>query len=526
MALMNALSLKDLLDYIDANTIDIRAEHENKNAAGASLVHSDFVWIPRFKTAGFPAAMIAKGFANGVELGGFGLAKYPMSHPLATMSTKGGNDGANWGSTYAAMSLPMKCAWTYVDWNEAILACEAMNQRVATNGMPVDDIASSTSTSNGTGGNTIIDTALKTKITGDNLEIVRTEGAGTLKYYRRIKSVDGNLKMITFFPSLPYGLLTALVGDNNDLRFTRKNSGADEYVDIVYADGGASGVMAAVRSGAGTVGDPYVITVTFYGDDNLASAAITAIRADADSHAIVHVENAVGNSGAGAIVAMGAISLTQFNTISGDTYTTKKFTLWGPYEWATMKYLTAMHYAVNHMDYPKGNNNYGKDIGDADEFQYYGRFDPDVDPGAGHKIAKVLTGTGPLSWRHNGKPSGVWGLNGNVWVWCKGKIGGAGENHIIDAGFMGEGLKLPTSNNYLTGLATVGDSGVPDLALPGSVGAQDDDFGKDYYYQATGAIAFLVGGDWYIGVSTGVFYLRVFNAPSSRHASFGFRAVL
>jgi len=524
MALMNALSLKDLLDYIDAATIDIRVEHENKNAAGASLVHSDFVWIPRFKTAGFPASMIAKGFKNDVELGGFGLAKYPMSHPLATMSTKGGNDGANWGGVYAAMSLPMKCSWTYVDWNEAILACEAMNQRIAVNGMPVDDIASSTSTSNGTGGNDIIDTALKSKITGDNLEIARTEGASTTTYYRRIKKVENHNDKIIFTPLLPYGLITAVAGDNNDLRYTRKGSQTN-YINIVYTSGGASGTMSVARTGAGTVGDPYVITVTFYDDDNLASTVITKIRADADCHAIVHVEDAPGNNGAGAIAAMGATSLAQFNTISGDTYTTKKFTLWGPYERATMKYLTAMRYAVNHMAYPKGNNNYGKDIDDADEFQYYGRLDPDHDDGS-HAICKVLTGSGPLSWRHNGKPSGVWGLNGNVWEWCKAKIGGVGEDHIIDTGNMGEGLVLPSGNNYLAGLATVGDCGVPDLALPGSVGAQDVDFDKAYYYQDTGARAFHVGGAWGDGSGGGVFRLSVNDAPSVRGVTVGFRAVL
>jgi len=522
--------LTNLIDTVDAATQDFQVEHEDRNAAGALKVYSDFVWIPRFVTAGFDAAMQAKGFRNGVELGGFGIAKYQMSHPLATMATKGGVDGVNWGGTYAAMSLPQKCAWTYISWDETILACDAMNQKVATNDMLVDDISSSTSTADGATGNTIVDNTIAggaaNKLAGNNLEIVRTEGAGTTTYYRRIRRVDRNLTTMTFCPSLPYGLITALAGDNNDIRYTRKNSGADEYINIVYADGGASGTMAAARSGSGISEAPYVITVTFYDNDNLASAAITAIRADADSHAIVHVENAPGNSGAGAVVAMAATSLAQFNTINSDTYTLKKFTLWGPYEWATMKYLTAMRYAVNGYPYPKGNNDYGKDIGDADEFQYYGRNDPDADPGEGYELTKVLTGTGPKSWYHNGQLNGVWGLNGNVWQWCKAKDGGAGEDHCIDAGFMGEALILPANNNYLAGIATVGDSGVPDLALPSSVGNADLDFGSDYYYEDIGARAFLVGGFWRGGVVAGVFGLCVDFAVSHRNTAIGFRAVL
>ena len=521
MALTNALSLKDLLDYIDASTLDMRVEHQNQDSGTAELVYSDFVWIPRFKTAGFPAAMIAKGFLNDVELGGFGIAKYPMSHPLATMTTKGGADAANWGSPYAAMSLPMKCSWTYISWNEAIVACDAMNQETA-NGMPVDDIAASASTGNGTDGNDVIDTALV--LSGDNIEIARTEGAGTTTYYRRVKKVEYNNDKIIFTPSLPYGLITALAGVNNDLRYTRKGSQTN-YIDIVYTRGGISGTMSAVRTGTGTLIDPYIITITYYDDDNLASTVITRIRADANSHSIVHVENAPGNTGAGTLADMAATSLAQFNTITGDAYTTKKFTLWGPYEWATMKYLAAMRYALNHMDYPKGNNNYGRDIGDADEFQYYGRLDPDYDDGA-HNICKVLTGTGPISWMHNGRPNGVWGINGNIWGWCKAKIGGAGENRIIDAGFMGEAKVLPTSNNYLASLGIIGDSGVPDLALPQSVGGADPDFGSDYYYQNTGARAFIVGGCWDWGAPAGVFALHVGSAPSIRSAYFGFRAVL
>jgi hypothetical protein len=522
MALMNALSLRGLLDYIDSNTLNIKLPHQNMDDAAAVLVESDFVYIPRFKTAGFSAAMIAKGFANGVELGGFALAKYSMSHPLATMASKGGADANGWGGVYAAMSLPLKCSWTYISHTEAKIACDAMNQEVA-NGMAVDDIATSTSTSDGTGGNTIIDTAFSTKLTGDNLEITRTEGAGTTTYYRRVKAVAYHTDTITFYPSLPYGLITALAGDNNDIKFIRKGSSTN-YISIVYVNGGASGAISAARTGSGTVGDPYVITVTFFDDAKTATGVIAAIRADTNSNSVVHVENAPGNSGAGTVDTLGATALAQFNTISGDTYTVKKFTLWGPYEWATMKYLAAMQYAIKKMDYPKGNNNYGYDISNSNEFQYRGRLDPDYDDGV-HTTTKVLTGTGPNSWYHNGKPTGVWGLNGNTWNWINMVMGSQGENHIIDSGYMGEGLKLPTSTNYLTGLATLGDCGVPDLALPGSVGSADLDFGSDYYYQDTGSRAALVGGDWAIGLKAGVFYLHVHGAPSNLSVYVGFRAV-
>ena len=120
----------------------------------------------------------------------------------------------------------------------------------------------------------------------------------------------------------------------------------------------------------------------------------------------------------------------------------------------------------------------------------------------------------------------MWGINGNVWEWCKAKIGGAGEDYIIDAGFMGEAKVLPTSDNYLASLGTIGDNGVPDLALPQSVGGADSDFGGDSYYRNTGARAFVVGGRWYRGVSAGVFGLGVSYAPSYRGADIGFRAVL
>ena len=501
-------SLKDLLDYIDSHTYTYTIQHsDGKNG----IVESEFVYIPPFKTAGFPDSMVAKGFKNGVVLGNVSIAKYPMSHPLATETSKGGADGANWGGSYAAVSQPRKCAWTYVSWDEAKAACERM---------AINNAVSGTTTSAG-GVDYLVDSNWQSKLIGKKIEIT-VDG---ITYYRRIITIDGANDKIIFWPPLPYGLTTNLTGDNNDLRYIRKNS-ATNYIQIEYVYGGASGTMSAARTGSGTSDDPYKITVTFYDDDNLASSVISKIRANADCNAIVHVENAPGNDGSGAIAAMSATSLAYFTVSSGAIYTVKRFGLMDPYDWATLKYLTAMRYAVNGIPYPKGNNYYGRDVNDADELQNYGLPDPDYDDGS-HDICKVLTGTGPLSWYHNGQANGIWGLNGNIWEWILCQMGNT-EDYVIGAGFMGEGYTMPSSNGYWAEMEIAGDCGIGELAIIKGTpaGAGDADFDHCYYWQDTGLRAFLVGGLWYNGAHAGLFGLYALCAPSFRGAGFGFRASL
>lgn len=76
---------------------------------------------------------------------------------------------------------------------------------------------------------------------------------------------------------------------------------------------------------------------------------------------------------------------------------------------------------------PKGNNNHGKDYQDPNSPEYYGV------PAYwySNRIARVLNGSGPISWTHDGSPWGVWGMNGNIYQWTTGFRQKAGEIQVI-----------------------------------------------------------------------------------------------
>ena len=75
---------------------------------------------------------------------------------------------------------------------------------------------------------------------------------------------------------------------------------------------------------------------------------------------------------------------------------------------------------------PKGNNDYGKDSTDS----IYQAI-PSMARDGSNRIQRVATGTGPLSWSHDGTPSGIWDLNGNVWEWVGGIRTVYGELQIL-----------------------------------------------------------------------------------------------
>ena len=75
---------------------------------------------------------------------------------------------------------------------------------------------------------------------------------------------------------------------------------------------------------------------------------------------------------------------------------------------------------------PKGNNNYGKDVSESTYKAIPANYESD------RRTARVLTGTGPITWSHDGTLGGIWDLNGNVWEWCSGLRLVNGEVQIIE----------------------------------------------------------------------------------------------
>jgi hypothetical protein len=73
---------------------------------------------------------------------------------------------------------------------------------------------------------------------------------------------------------------------------------------------------------------------------------------------------------------------------------------------------------------PKGNNNYGKDTSESTAVAIPTYYDAT-------NTFRVATGSGPVTWSHNGQVTGIWDLNGNVWEWCGGYRTKDGEIQIL-----------------------------------------------------------------------------------------------
>jgi len=221
---------------------------------------------------------------------------------------------------------------------------------------------------------------------------------------------------------------------------------------------------------------------------------------------------------------------------------------------------------------PRGNNNYGKDISASYEHGVETAKDWD-----GVRTGRVATGSGPVSWSHDGTPDGIYDLNGNVWEWNSGMRLNDGEIQIIpdnnaaiqnadhsdgstlwkaivqDGSLVAPGtantLKYDASNANGSGNVILSEaianrgtdsvnmemvfesmtasSGVTVPILLKSLGLfpLDTAHGGDHIWVRNNLERFpLFGGDWHDGSGAGVFALNLIYYRSLSDSNVGFRA--
>lgn len=134
---------------------------------------------------------------------------------------------------------------------------------------------------------------------------------------------------------------------------------------------------------------------------------------------------------------------------------------------------------------PFGNTYYGRS---SENPLLIGRRQDRLDPGNTAGTARTLTGSGPVEWRHNRKPSGIADLSGNVWEWSagmrlmNGEIQVIADNnaalHTIDMSATSAqwkaidavtgNLVTPDGNGTTTGTVKFANSGTADYTINGS----------------------------------------------------------
>ena len=428
---------------------------------------ANFVEFPRNITSGFGGSgtYFDVGFRDGILFGNDWLAKFPMSHLDATPKSQ--------GTSAIPVSQPGVPAWTMVNWQAALEACRLMNRS--------DEQA-----------------LTKAYVSGGGIG-----AAGDITGYHYV-TIDS----AAHFLELAVGNHIELAHTLTAAEVAQMNSLGNSYKNAIHTN---TTTAPTVRDGAF---DQWVA-----GDIIIYERKVA--KFDQDGLKIYLTMP----------LPINALGIGDITAASPDTVSVRKYDLAGLEEWAAIKLECAMQAKAGSPfgadGYPKGNNSYGKDIGDADTWAYYGDNDPTYTEAA-HPIVKCLCGSGPDSWFHdNNRKTGAWCFNGNVYDWLNAKT----YDGKIQAGYPGEGHQFPDANNYIATIeAAAALCGAKDLALPITVGATCAQFGGDYgslkKTSYPGDRAFLVGGGYGSTDQAGVFDTFIGHAPGYTRVFVGFRAAL
>lgn len=335
--------------------------------------------------------------------------------------------------------------------------------------------------------------------------------------------------------------------------------------DILYDDKGLPSVMVKIPK--------FKISQVIPGGADSVHPAFIVNGQEVDAIYISKYQNIVNNNRAYSLPCEDP--KTSVNLDQAISYCTQKGDGWHLMtraEWAAIALWCKANGCL-----PKGNNNYGKD---ASEGGYKAIPAPGVNDSG--RTARVLTGTGPVSWSHDGTLEGIWDLNGNIWEWNGGSRTVKGELQVlvnnnaadldhsqaassaqwkaIDAttgayitpngsGTTANSIKLDWVSGKITYSATITtqadasrDCAFASVTCASSVSAAAQavlkalaflpasatasEYEDDHMWMNNGADerAFFSGGTWTTGANAGLFALYGFSPRSSSNWSLGFRS--
>jgi len=219
---------------------------------------------------------------------------------------------------------------------------------------------------------------------------------------------------------------------------------------------------------------------------------------------------------------------------TADTYVIKGFHLTTPYERFSLQAWAKKFLHQYGLPSPKGNNDWGKDIGDARAVQYEGLADPVRGGYDAHEKSRCLTGSGPLSWSLNGQENGIWDLNGNTYEWDLQQVVADGTAIVIAPGYPGAGTAIKPTGSSGQKIVTMYDTDVPasglclnaEINIPATLsagGVAEYDYDGCWFNAAAATYAALRGGSWSHGADAGLFALNLYYVPTLTYSSVGFR---